>query len=799
MCSRCCAVSACLEAGTTHGCLNSLSTSPRQLVPQTTSDPQLRNTALTLLLASSTHDYAGESFQASIEFSTMDWTGGVRRRFAPGKNNAMIQKQKAHFAKARSAARSTPKANIPFKPAFQAEIASSRRGGSINRQSGKRTPDHYRTPREPEVSKFSLSRRGERTSLHKSQRQMDTKDEIIHITSSSVPSTTSSQPGEDTEVADNVEQTHAGEPTGKEVSEEQMLLLANRRRLLARSDWLGLSTTRPVHMKFRSSHDKDRIGKRRKVANSTSQRGRPATRRLITPLFEERQLHPEHMMSGALQSDEVRVKIGTDALASQTQRSRHSQTPRLRTGRKASTDLGPLSEEPMLLGDVGDDFEMIRLPMMPGSHQETNELKQGLPSADGSVSSRGYASAYPENTVPEGPQIHHTPEVAQMTRVWSSGKYYGQSSTFGTDVANADDREDDEEGSAESECGRKLKSPPFIRSDAEEIAQHHPKPLLDQAAEALPSGDEGEGDDEAFWRRLMRFGETSTTNLSVEALRSSSLHATASTSSHRPVLRMRSPEASIVPSTPIGVGTQGSILHGNADGTMAEESADLQSPSASLLAIQRLTEQPAHPPPQREEEADDDAAWRDFIIGSQSSSESSLRYQADHQSQPAVPSQTEEEVNTSAFDISGLGTSVESVGGFTQHARSQNIHSLMHGLRSSTTQRIPPRQQGLSMPQRQGLDNSTAASVDTDGIETDDIEESQPVDAQRSKLVQPARSSILNPKRFKSTKRPFERVSSDAANVGGGKGKAPRRTTKRAKDKRYSVYDLVDSDWASLA
>ncbi|RMY00536.1 hypothetical protein D0868_08959 [Hortaea werneckii] len=31
----------------------------------------------------------------------MDWTGGVRRRFAAGKNNALVQKQKAHFAKER--------------------------------------------------------------------------------------------------------------------------------------------------------------------------------------------------------------------------------------------------------------------------------------------------------------------------------------------------------------------------------------------------------------------------------------------------------------------------------------------------------------------------------------------------------------------------------------------------------------------------------------------------------------------------------------------------------------------------
>ena len=60
----------------------------------------------------------------------MDWTGGVRRRFAAGKNNANMLKQKQHFAKARAALQHTPSSYCAFKPAYLASEADDDVAGS---------------------------------------------------------------------------------------------------------------------------------------------------------------------------------------------------------------------------------------------------------------------------------------------------------------------------------------------------------------------------------------------------------------------------------------------------------------------------------------------------------------------------------------------------------------------------------------------------------------------------------------------------------------------------------------------
>ena len=129
------------------------------------------------------------------------------------------------------------------------------------------------------------------------------------------------------------------------MDEEERLLLAKRRNLLARTDWLGLNMQRPINISFRSSGDKDRIGKRRKVRSSTSRKGRPAAPRMVTPLFQQPFSPDVGAMGMPLEPEDIRIKIGTDALASQTQPSRRSHTPGRTSVRHPSTEFGPLSEE----------------------------------------------------------------------------------------------------------------------------------------------------------------------------------------------------------------------------------------------------------------------------------------------------------------------------------------------------------------------------------------------------------------------------------------------------------------------
>lgn len=82
--------------------------------------------------------------------------------------------------------------------------------------------------------------------------------------------------------------------------DEELHLLASRRKLLARNDWLALDQTRPLRIGFPTAGDKDRVGRRRKIKKFSETRTKAAQPRLMTPLFEERLGLNAYHMSGAL-------------------------------------------------------------------------------------------------------------------------------------------------------------------------------------------------------------------------------------------------------------------------------------------------------------------------------------------------------------------------------------------------------------------------------------------------------------------------------------------------------------------
>ncbi|KAK3116029.1 hypothetical protein LTR53_004035 [Teratosphaeriaceae sp. CCFEE 6253] len=543
----------------------------------------------------------------------MDWTGGTHRRFA-NRGNAGLLKQKQHFAKVRATLQNTPSSQRTFRPDYlHPTIAPLTK---------------HRTQHGPYHESRGAAGGVERDTYTLSQRS-DAGGAYRERTGSAQPRRPAAMPGHSGQAATSRVMSRQdvspakrslNRPEEAEPLEDPLLAdsrhLDARRRLLARRDWLGLSATRPLQMGFSSSHDRDRFGKRRRV-KKTSRRGQPAKRRSLSPLFAERLMRPEHAMSGAPPREDIRIRIGTAALASQTLPSRASHTPKHTSMRPPSTDFGPLSEESMLLGDEGDGFEALdvagpfksfidtsaedlahvplplvdavdvqRVPESPDMHRLSDETARGLMSRDIVHYALDYEPAY------AGPL---------STSASQPGRPPFQARNIST---------------AHCSLGPE-RSPALQRSETTTTgAGTHQTHTI--AMNSVPDAG-AEAEDDAMWRKLLHIEQDTSSHASLAALKSSSLHNTTSHSSHRadPFNDNSHGQGSLLSlSTPIGAGTQGAPFVQTL-ASSSGRSTNLQSPSYSLKHIYRLDEQPAQDEvPQAEEDADDNAAWRDFIIGS---------------------------------------------------------------------------------------------------------------------------------------------------------------------------------------
>lgn len=276
-----------------------------------------------------------------LSTNKMDWTGGTRRRYAQtGKNNQILAKQKAHFAKARANGKTRSPGSVPdfIREAVGHQVPSAS-GGSR----------HFAHVDDQDRSRSSTSAAHGR-SHHKGRdaaqrsapvgRKMTSHAITPDVSGANVPSASNG------------------------VTDEEYRLRLNRQRLLARTDWLGLSASRPLKIKFPTNRDKERIGKRRKIEKPRRKDVHRPLQRRITPPFQHRERLLEPMMSGAVLNDDIEVRIGTDAFATQTQQSRKSITSINTSMRPPSTEFGPLSEESMLLGEEDGDVLTGNEPLM---------------------------------------------------------------------------------------------------------------------------------------------------------------------------------------------------------------------------------------------------------------------------------------------------------------------------------------------------------------------------------------------------------------------------------------------------
>ncbi|GAB1743325.1 hypothetical protein NU219Hw_g9166t1 [Hortaea werneckii] len=566
----------------------------------------------------------------------MDWTGGVRRRFAAGKNNALVRKQKAHFAKVRSRMQNMPKSHSTTKHDFT------------------QTPQS-RNPSRGTGDMPSLKRRfvAPLISAHSAQdEQGQTQCPVESISPMTLTSATDEALclGKETDI----ERTHASRRSVSTSGKEEQLLNFKRHELLAQSDWLGLASVRPLQLEFPSTINKDRIGKRRKI-HKPAQCSKPAVRRPLTPLFEEAPAPQGAAMQAMRQIDEMRIKIGTDAFESQTQPSRNSPKHVATSMRHPSVEFGSLSEESMLLGDNYEDFQP-RIPsdaasiMLDGSH----------------IASHGTTAAWTQRHSDTNAYSKIDDRIGrEQLNEWLS--HLDSPTRESSEVALPRTQDCNAMNPSENLS--------LVRTASQRSVGRPTTNSSDSEASASGRKSDSESSGEMM-RQLLEIRKYTSSNASISAVRSSSQHSSTSEIGHRSILPTQASltgESANAVSTPCGVGTQDPDYTWHESRESIGESSAAQSPSdwhsehdvAQVPGQAHLAEAI-----DMSSEGRNKDSWRDFIIGSDDGgSQSSDQPNALEEDELNRLDYSNEVFATSSLPVSGMGSSDMATGGSSLQAR----------------------------------------------------------------------------------------------------------------------------------
>ena len=437
--------------------------------------------------------------------------------------------------------------------------------------------------------------------------------------------------------------------------DEELMLLAGRRKLLARSDWLALEPTRPLHLNFPASSNNDRVGRRKKIKKAPAQASKPAQKRLLTPLFEER-LHPnDYMMSGALppSSDgKIEIKVGTDAFDSQTCPSRGTQASRNASVCSRSTALSRLSEESMLLGADDDTFDANLVEVQPFHvHREEpvemSDCGNNIPLygvGRSTQATRGHSPAYSNQTELQQHAVSPIDERFNLTAEHNRR----------IDLLN----EDNLAGTLHDEQhSREVKPAGVIGLPAKVSELSNPYMVM--------SGDENDADADAenVWRRLMGIATQVASSASFHALNSMSERVTASESPGK-----ANPGLVGIFGFDMAVSSPRSKRSNHSEHAEHSEQS-LKYDDMPLVEPRQSTEPPVvtvQPPPQPSHTTPEDdhgeSLWRDFIIGSQDSESEDELHTAWQRKRKRISSSSDQ---SRSLQLSGLGTSDKATQGGT--------------------------------------------------------------------------------------------------------------------------------------
>lgn len=223
----------------------------------------------------------------------MNWTGGGLTRVGTTKRNAISQKQKAHFARARNAARSRLSTSLHDDRPTKSHMPQSQ---SHDRERHNRSTNNMRD----------------------------------------IPGAVAAQPV-----------LFGG------MDRDEYRLLARKQELLRKSDWTNVRAIKPGRLSgARDDTDKDNFGRRRKIVKRSRLESTKQTSRVIQP----RQVNNvSHMWAPSTESGNFRVAIGTEAITTQTQRTRLPLTDSIAVQDRSAVSVCSLSEESMLLDDNDEE------------------------------------------------------------------------------------------------------------------------------------------------------------------------------------------------------------------------------------------------------------------------------------------------------------------------------------------------------------------------------------------------------------------------------------------------------------
>lgn len=263
----------------------------------------------------------------------MNWTGGRLQRHS--NNNTVTHRQKQHFSRIRT--RLAAATSSPFQPRhLQPDEADWEHLGGVY---GVRSPLEYQNVFDqcemvaPVAQSLTLLKPRPPPHRHDSRRTIhDSSNTTFHpLVASHESDLTLSPPAVEVSYGKTnncldpfVRKGHDKEKgcdEGRRTSDGAItvdVVERERDRLLARCDWAGLAPSRPLHMHFSSSKEREAIGKRHNMyRNKTGAGIRDVMARDLLDKDDSDLGGP--WMSGALvdNNEGIDIRIGTDALATQ--------------------------------------------------------------------------------------------------------------------------------------------------------------------------------------------------------------------------------------------------------------------------------------------------------------------------------------------------------------------------------------------------------------------------------------------------------------------------------------------------
>ncbi|KAF2865144.1 hypothetical protein BDV95DRAFT_612934 [Massariosphaeria phaeospora] len=237
----------------------------------------------------------------------MNWTGGRLQR-SRNANKGIQSRQKQYFARRRTELQSgSDLPGLPFRPNYLDQDEKFELGGRL-----------------PAYGTGSIRHAGHSKRLHRHGSSGESPEQPSLRHSQRVEAEQAATPRRKCYPRSNSSLDHTGRRQKRKRHEtdddiEEDSLESSRRRLLETRDWVGLAPSRPVELQFLPSREKSKIGKRRKT-RELPPIAQDANKRQTQRPLQNYDGHLDPYMSRETRNgvQDIRVRIGTDALTNQT-------------------------------------------------------------------------------------------------------------------------------------------------------------------------------------------------------------------------------------------------------------------------------------------------------------------------------------------------------------------------------------------------------------------------------------------------------------------------------------------------